>query len=224
MWGIETDFRMTRDSVVICIHDATLDRTTTGTGRVIDHTFDEIRALQVKEVNSRGATRKLYDYAKLTDRQKDIPTMDDYFRLCRRYGCVAFLELKEDNGIVRRVHEAIKKYDMEGRCVVSSGSMELLEAYRAVGGKELIHKIGAKPAHIPALLKLGNAALAFNYPNLTVSISRDINGHQVESLKELVDHCHSLGLRICFRAVDSEEATKQSLDLGIDYLPTNTMW
>ena len=224
MWGIETDFRITSDSVVICMHDATLDRTTTGSGRVIDHTFDQIRALRVKEVNSRGATRKLYDYSQLTDRQKQTPTMDEYFRLCRRYGCVAFLELKEDNGIVRRVHEAIKKYDMEGRCVVSSGNMELLKTYRAIGGNELIHKIGAKPEQIPTLLKLGNAALAFNYPDLTVSISRDINGHRVESLKELVDFCHSLGLKICFRAVDSEEATAQSLALGIDYLPTNTMW
>ena len=33
VWAIETDFRITRDSQVVCMHDATLERTTTGQGK-----------------------------------------------------------------------------------------------------------------------------------------------------------------------------------------------
>ena len=47
---------------------------------------------------------------------------------------------------------------------------------------------------------------------------------KINTLKELVDYCHSLGLKICFRAVDTPESAKKSLELGIDYLPTNTLW
>lgn len=42
---IEFDVNMTRDSVLILMHDASLDRTTTGTGKVADRTWEEIRAL-----------------------------------------------------------------------------------------------------------------------------------------------------------------------------------
>lgn len=42
---LEQDLQMTRDGVLIVLHDETLDRTTGGRcrGRVIDHTWDEIR-------------------------------------------------------------------------------------------------------------------------------------------------------------------------------------
>ena len=42
---VEFDVRHTKDGVAIIMHDVTVDRTTNGTGRVIDLTFDEIRAL-----------------------------------------------------------------------------------------------------------------------------------------------------------------------------------
>ena len=42
---LETDLHVTRDGVVVCIHDPTVDRTTNGTGPVSEHTFEEIRKL-----------------------------------------------------------------------------------------------------------------------------------------------------------------------------------
>lgn len=46
---IEQDLQMTRDGVLVVLHDETLDRTTGGTctGRVIDHTLDQIRDCDV---------------------------------------------------------------------------------------------------------------------------------------------------------------------------------
>jgi len=45
----EVDPRMTKDSVVVLMHDATLDRTTTGKGKVSDHTFAELQQLRLKD-------------------------------------------------------------------------------------------------------------------------------------------------------------------------------
>ncbi len=42
---IEFDLRRTKDGRLILMHDATVDRTTNGTGKVSDLTFEEIRAL-----------------------------------------------------------------------------------------------------------------------------------------------------------------------------------
>ena len=41
---------MTKDGEVVIHHDATLDRTTTGTGLVIDHTLAELRNLFLKDI------------------------------------------------------------------------------------------------------------------------------------------------------------------------------
>lgn len=47
----EIDPRLTKDSVIVIHHDKSLDRTTTGTGKVSDHTWDEIRHLKLKDKN-----------------------------------------------------------------------------------------------------------------------------------------------------------------------------
>ncbi len=43
--GVELDLRRTRDGALVVIHDETLDRTTSGTGRVAERALAEIRTL-----------------------------------------------------------------------------------------------------------------------------------------------------------------------------------
>ena len=45
---VELDLQCTRDSVLILMHDNTLDRTTTGKGDVSKYTLDEIRKLNLR--------------------------------------------------------------------------------------------------------------------------------------------------------------------------------
>lgn len=49
----EIDPRLTKDSVIVLLHDATLDRTTTGKGKLSDYTFAEVRKLQLKDKNGK---------------------------------------------------------------------------------------------------------------------------------------------------------------------------
>lgn len=45
---LETDVRMTKDSVLVLLHDETLRRTTTGSGPVRNHTLAELRSVQLQ--------------------------------------------------------------------------------------------------------------------------------------------------------------------------------
>lgn len=45
---METDVRRAKDGTLVMIHDATLDRTTTGTGPVADRTIDELKMLRLR--------------------------------------------------------------------------------------------------------------------------------------------------------------------------------
>ncbi|KAA5547494.1 glycerophosphodiester phosphodiesterase family protein [Adhaeribacter rhizoryzae] len=46
----EIDPRLTKDSVIVLMHDATLERTTTGKGKVSDYTWAELQKLKLKDV------------------------------------------------------------------------------------------------------------------------------------------------------------------------------
>ncbi|MCH5720011.1 glycerophosphodiester phosphodiesterase family protein [Niabella hibiscisoli] len=45
----EIDPRMTKDSVIVLMHDATLDRTTNGNGKLSDYTWAEVQQLRLKD-------------------------------------------------------------------------------------------------------------------------------------------------------------------------------
>ncbi|WP_430809952.1 MULTISPECIES: glycerophosphodiester phosphodiesterase family protein [unclassified Carboxylicivirga] len=44
---VEIDVRMTKDSVLVLMHDNTIDRTTTGTGKISDMTLTELKSVQL---------------------------------------------------------------------------------------------------------------------------------------------------------------------------------
>ncbi|GAA3322210.1 hypothetical protein GCM10020331_041170 [Ectobacillus funiculus] len=50
--GIELDVQMTKDGTVVVIHDETVDRTTNGSGAVLDYTYDELSKLDASHTFS----------------------------------------------------------------------------------------------------------------------------------------------------------------------------
>ena len=66
----EIDPRLTKDSVIIVFHDATLDRTTNGTGKVSDYTWEELQQLNLKNKDGEITEHK-------------IPTLDEVFKWAR---------------------------------------------------------------------------------------------------------------------------------------------
>jgi glycerophosphoryl diester phosphodiesterase len=49
----EVDPHLTKDSMIVLMHDATLDRTTTGKGKVADYTLAELKKLFLKDVDGK---------------------------------------------------------------------------------------------------------------------------------------------------------------------------
>lgn len=47
----EIDPRLTKDSVIVLMHDVTLDRTTTGKGKISDYTWQELQSIRLKDPN-----------------------------------------------------------------------------------------------------------------------------------------------------------------------------
>lgn len=67
---IEIDPRRTRDGAIVLHHDATLDRTTTGSGRVDEHTLAELKQLQLRDPDGKVTPHR-------------IPTLDEAIEWAR---------------------------------------------------------------------------------------------------------------------------------------------
>lgn len=200
-WAIETDLRFTKDSIVVCIHDKTIDRTYNGTGKISDYTYNELLEMKIVVGNNLGA---------YTDDQLRVPTLEQFLEICRNYNSVAFIELKEDAS--KEVIDAVSKIGMEGRYIISSSNIDILTHFRSLSD-EMIHHINMNPtsSYLNELRIMGNASTSFNL--------FDPSGKD----KKTIGKCHSMGLRVCFRAVDTAEYAKECIDAGLDFLPSNTM-
>lgn len=55
----EVDPRLTKDSIPVMVHDATLDRTTTGSGKVIDYTWADLKKLKLKDKQGQATKYKI---------------------------------------------------------------------------------------------------------------------------------------------------------------------
>ncbi|MFD1769151.1 glycerophosphodiester phosphodiesterase family protein [Sphingobacterium suaedae] len=106
---IECDIALTKDSVLVLIHDETLDRTTTGKGRVNRHTLDELNELYLKDETGNTTNYR-------------IPTLDE--TLAWGVGKVIFTLDVKKNVPYRMVIDAIRRTKSEAYVVIITYSAD----------------------------------------------------------------------------------------------------
>ncbi len=153
----EIDPRLTKDSVIVLLHDATLDRTTTGTGKLSDYTWEEVKKLRLKDKDGNVTSFRIpslqeaIDWARgktvLNLDKKDVPfqmTAD----IIRKNNAGNFMMVT-----VHNAREAKFYYDDDPQRMMSAfvKTEEALKEYEAAGlpWKNMIAYIGPenKPAN-----------------------------------------------------------------------------
>jgi glycerophosphoryl diester phosphodiesterase len=119
---LETDLHLTADGAFVCIHDATLDRTTNGSGAVADLTLDRIKTFSA-------------DNGKPGFAGERVPTLDETAALLPDDAVLA-LELKSDRFLdpatCRRLVADLDAEGVRTRTVVLSFSRDRLRAVQQV--------------------------------------------------------------------------------------------
>jgi glycerophosphoryl diester phosphodiesterase len=100
---VEIDLRTTKDSVLVIMHDATVDHMTNGKGKISDLTYAELKNLQV------------IDKTKDTSRIYRIPTFEEVLKTCRNKIYI-YLDYKDAD--VQQAYRMIKQYGMEKQIIV----------------------------------------------------------------------------------------------------------
>jgi glycerophosphoryl diester phosphodiesterase len=113
MDGVDVDGQLTRDGELVIFHDLSVDRLTSGTGRVRDKTRDEMLALDLGpkyDARIRGA---------------NVHTFEDFVRTAKgQGGRILMVELKvpglRASGIEARAVEIIQRYGAHENVILSS--------------------------------------------------------------------------------------------------------
>ena len=109
--GIETDVHLSKDGVLVLMHDEKIDRTTNGTGYIKDYTYEELAKFNA------NYHKEGYDFCR-------IPTLNELLQLSKDTGVLLNIEIKTDailyENIEDKVLALVKEYGIEDQVMYSS--------------------------------------------------------------------------------------------------------
>lgn len=205
-WGIETDTTVTSDGYWVIMHDSTVDRMTTGTGAVKDLTLAEIQALRI---NSGGSI------SSLSDSDLVVPTVEQYFSICRSTGRGAFLEIKTADYTPQNYDDLatlIYKFGMDTSVTLISFSLSALQEMKKripyVNVSFIVRTYSDDDANKAAQLGINSGIDVGNYSTITA---------------ENVSYAHAKGLKVGVWT-PSDDSNRDNFNLlAIDYVTTNSL-
>ncbi len=145
--GFEFDVRRTKDGELVCIHDATVDRTTSGSGRVDRLTFAELSQLDA------GGW---YDAAFKNER---VPRIDDILRLVaeqRTDSTLVAVDIKDTgNGLEDRLLELAQKHGVLNRLIFIGATIDSADVrtrLHSVNPAASLARLAKEPSEIDVVL------------------------------------------------------------------------
>ncbi|WP_449536890.1 glycerophosphodiester phosphodiesterase [Ferdinandcohnia sp. Marseille-Q9671] len=200
--GIELDIQMTKDGVIVVIHDETVKRTTNGKekGWVKDYTLK-----QIKKMDASYKFKDQYGFC-------EIPTLEEVFDWATTNQVLMNVEFKTGlvsyKGIEDKTIEMIQHYGFEKRVILSS-----FNHYSLVKCRNLSSKVEL------AILYMEGLYEPWDYANRLL-----VNGihpyHQTVN-KEIVEGCKLNGIQVRPFTVNDEQKMKQLVDYGCSAIITD---
>lgn len=209
---LECDLQLTRDGVLVCVHDTTVDRTTDGTGRVDAFTLAELQRLDAGSWF--GATfagqrvvsleEQLGCYLKAAPRSRfrletkapseyDGRMEPELVRVLRKHRLLS-------TGDAQRSRVVVQSFELDSLEVMSRLAPDVPRAYLFAAPTDLDVLAGRLPAYVDIAAPAAQFLLANpSFPALV----------------------HDRGVEVHAYTVDDEPTMEHLLDIGVDGLFTN---
>ena len=194
---IEMDLQLTKDNKLLCMHDSTIDRTTTGTGKVADMTLSYIQT----------------NFTSLNG--EPIPSLDD---VLNHFGTEVkyYIETKRpfDANMDKELLTQLKAKGLIGigsekfQVIIQSFAREsLINIHNQFSNIPLAYLTSTfSESEMDDCLSYGSYAIAPKYTTIT---------------KELVDLAHSKGLKVHAWTVNTTDEMQSLIQMGVDGFFTN---
>lgn len=202
---IETDIHQTNDSMLVLMHDLTLDRTTTGKGLIKDISSNEFKQLYIEHQNFII--------------MENPPTLEEAIQLINGR-CKLLIELKKGNSyypnIEKHIVDLIKKHNAQS-WISTIHSFE----------KEALMNIAKRDSNInlQKLIVFKLPLVSFNFDK---HFSKDdynnwqgVNVHYRFCSKRLIKKLHKLNKTVYVWTVNSPRKARKFARLGVDGIITD---
>ena len=206
---IETDIHLTADRVLVCHHDLTVDRTTEGSGRVRDLTFEQLseldagyRHLRTEGLVFRGAGVR-------------IPALEEVLLAFPEVSFV--VDLKTDD-LIDPLHQLIERLGLHDRLIVGSFSDRRLEEFRSVSRGRVATSTGAALSRSWLIASRVGRGVRSEARALQLPIRS--RGVRVVD-RRLVTAAHDRGLQVHVWTVNDPAEMTSLLDIGVDGIITD---
>ena len=199
-YGIETDVHVTKDGKFIVVHDDNLKRVA-GLDWVVEETdFDALRSVRMKDTDGVTERNDLF-----------LPTLEEYISICKKYGKVAVLELKNkmEREHVWGIAEVVKGLGWLKNTLFISFAGENLVALR--------EKYPTAQAQF-LTEEASEEVYRFMVDN---KLDADLCGYCVS--KEFVDKLHKAGIKVNCWTLDKLEHAELAKACGVDFITTNIL-
>jgi glycerophosphoryl diester phosphodiesterase len=204
--ALEFDLHLTADAEVVVIHDATLDRTTTGRGPVRSTSLAQLRTLRLLDATGVATN-------------ETVPTLAEVLDVARATSVALLPEIKLDfggrayPGIERRVVEHLRARGLSGRASVQSFDDATLRRVHALEpgvrtmlliGRARMTTYGSMPADpIRWAVDVGAADLGIDFRLIDA---------------RLVAAARAAGVRLAAWTVNTDEDLRRMAALGVDLI------
>ncbi len=206
---IELDVRMTKDSVLVLMHDKKINRTTNGKGRLRKMTFDELKTYYL-ETDS-GITGE------------KVPTLEQAFKLIKNNKTLV-LELKKYRtnapGTEKQLAEFINAHNAYDMCVVHSFCDKVLTRLHGLDSNIRLSKLLVwKPRYLPLIVDTRVRFKSLKSYNFVEDFS--INRHFAS--KYIIRKIHRLDKKVNVWTVNTGRKLEKLLQKGADGIITDKL-
>lgn len=204
--GIEFDVHLTRDDVPVAIHDARLERTTSGRGRIRNFTSTALAKLDAGSwFNRRFPQRARPEFAACR-----IPRLDEVLNWVRERNIPAYLEIKQTRPRYQGIEEKV-----------------LREIYRA----GVQQKVTVISFHLPTLRQIrrmdSRIALGIDFMRPFLAITRanragatTLLPHWRTARRRWIARAHRAGLKVIIWGLDDPRGMRRGIADGVDGIIT----
>lgn len=223
--GLEFDVHATRDDEVVLLHDATLQRTTSGCGRVRNHTVAELARFDAAhwwtpgkvDDHDAGAPPDRYPLRGRApaDRDLGIPRLGD---LLERYPAVPLTIEVKDKRAVGPLVQLLRDHGRHRDVIVTSFKDSIVRRLR-----RRAPDLALAPGrwwNLWFLLRAGLGRPPPKSPYIALQLPPRYKWLNVID-RRLLDAAHEAGLAVHVWTIDEEAEMRRLIDLGVDGIMTD---